>query len=72
MHTTASLSTSQKQTGRHIIDTTWGPGPPLDEKLAIFNAYTNVITENNCMVSIGLGIDPMGWDSIKKSYRAQY
>lgn len=53
-----------------IIDTTWGPGPPLDEKLAVFNAYTNVITENNACF-IGLGIDPMGWDSIKKSYRAR-
>jgi hypothetical protein len=53
-----------------IIDTTWGPGLPLDEKLRIFDTYTNVLTEKyGCFNT--LGINPAEWDSIKTSYRSR-
>ncbi len=52
-----------------IIDTTWGPGLPLDEKLAIFDAYTKALTEGFEGFN-SLGIDPTEWDSIKASFRS--
>ncbi len=51
-----------------VIDTTWGPGLPLNEKLAIFDAYTQVLTIS-CASFNSLGIDPTEWNSIKASYR---
>jgi hypothetical protein len=53
-----------------IIDTTWGPGLPLNEKLAIFDTYTGDLTARFAGF-IQLGIDPTEWDSIKSSYRSR-
>jgi hypothetical protein len=53
-----------------IIDTTWGSGRPLNEKLAIFDAYTKLLTED-CAIFNSLGIDPTEWNSIKSSYRSR-
>ena len=53
-----------------IIDTTWGPGLPLNDKLAIFDTYTGALTTGFAGFN-SLGIDPAEWDSIKDSYRSR-
>jgi hypothetical protein len=53
-----------------IIDTTWGLGLPLEEKLIIFDAFTDTLTRS----FIGFnsqGIDPAEWEQIKASYRSK-
>ena len=52
-----------------IIDNTWGPGLPLNEKLAIFDTYTGALTAGFEGFN-SLGIDPTEWNSIKNSYRS--
>jgi hypothetical protein len=53
-----------------IIDTTWGRGLPLNEKLIIFNAYTKALTDKFEGFK-SLGIDPAQWESIKASYQSR-
>ncbi len=53
-----------------IIDTTWGPGRPLDEKLYIFNTFIKKLTEEYEGFN-AFGIDPAEWDSICASYRSR-
>jgi hypothetical protein len=53
-----------------IIDTTWGRGLPLNEKLIIFNAYTKALTDKFEGFK-SLGIDPAEWDSIKAFYHSR-
>jgi hypothetical protein len=53
-----------------IIDTTWGPGRPLNQKLAVFDTYTGDLTVRFAGFT-SLGIDPAEWDSIKASYRSR-
>jgi len=53
-----------------IIDTTWGSGLPLNDKLTIFDTYTGALTANYDDFD-ALGIDPIEWDSIKSSYRSR-
>jgi hypothetical protein len=53
-----------------IIDTTWGPGISLQDKLSIFDAYTNVVSREFA------GFNPAGisleeWNSMKASYRSK-
>ena len=60
----------QKADWQHIIDTTWGPGLPLDQKQEIFNFFTNSIT-NSFDGFQSLGITWAGWDSLKNYYYSQ-
>jgi len=53
-----------------IIDSTWGPGAPLAEKLQIFDAYTTALDERFDGIA-SLGLDWTSWDSLKNSYRSQ-
>jgi hypothetical protein len=53
-----------------IIDSTWGPGVPLEQKLEIFDAYTHALDERFDGFS-SLGLDWSSWDSLKNSYRSQ-
>jgi hypothetical protein len=55
---------------QHIIDTTWGPGLPLEEKLKIFDSYTDSLTRKFDGFN-SLGIDPKEWEAIKSSYRSR-
>ncbi|MGE5313467.1 MAG: S41 family peptidase, partial [Acidobacteriota bacterium] len=57
----------QKAQWRHIIDSTWGKGPPLAEKLALFDAFTAELTQSfSCFRSLGLD-----WDSLKSATRSK-
>jgi hypothetical protein len=56
-----------KSEWQHIIDTTWGPGAPLAEKLKIFNTYAKVIHDESdvlCFLN-------MNWDSLYNHYLSQ-
>ena len=48
-----------KDDWQYMIDTTWGPGLPLEDKLDIFNTYTQVLTEKFDGFN-SLGIDQSG------------
>ena len=59
-----------KENWQYIIDTTWGPGQPLSDKLNVFDTYTNALTTG----FIGfhtLGINETEWDSIVSDYRSK-
>lgn len=47
-----------------IIDSTWGPGLPLDEKIQIFNAYTQALTDE----FDGFESLQVNWDSLRSDY----
>jgi hypothetical protein len=53
-----------------VIDSTWGPGLPLTNKLFIFDQYTNAI-RNQFDGFLSLGMDFTIWDSLKNHYRSQ-
>ena len=55
---------------QHIIDTTWGPGLPLEEKLMIFDTFTDSLTRKFDGFN-SLGINETEWDSIKSAYRSK-
>ena len=52
---------------RHIIDSTWGPGLPLADKLAIFDSYAAALS-NKFDGFLSLGLD---WDSLRTYYRSR-
>jgi hypothetical protein len=57
----------QKGNWQRIIDSTWGPGMPLNEKLALFNTFASSLTERfDGILSLGLN-----WDSLISHYRAK-
>jgi hypothetical protein len=51
----------------HIVDSTWGPGLPLSQKLALFDDYaTNLSSYFDGFLSLGLN-----WDSLRTHYRSK-
>ena len=51
----------------HIVDSIWGPGLPLAQKLALFDQYaTNLSKYFDGFLSLGLN-----WDSLKTHYRSK-
>jgi hypothetical protein len=51
----------------HIIDSTWGPGLPLAQKLALFDNYAaNLSSSFDGFLSLGLN-----WDSLRTYYRSK-
>ena len=57
----------RKSEWKHIIDSTWGPGVPLAEKLRIFNTYTQRIHDKSDV----LHWLNLKWDSLCNHYRSQ-
>jgi hypothetical protein len=56
-----------KSDWQHIIDSTWGPGLPLANKLAIFDTYADTLTRSfDGFLSLGLN-----WDSLRTHYRSK-
>jgi hypothetical protein len=55
---------------QHIIDSTWGPGLPLEEKLRIFDTFTDSLTRKFDGFN-SMGIDPAEWEAIKSFYRSK-
>jgi hypothetical protein len=52
---------------QHIIDSTWGPGLPVSNKLAIFDDYAKVLRNKfDGFLSLGLN-----WDSLRTYYRSK-
>jgi len=52
---------------RRVIDSTWGPGLPVDEKLAIFDSFWNTIDDSfACFNNL-----TVNWDSLRTVYRAE-
>jgi len=52
---------------RRVIDSTWGPGLPVDEKLAIFDTFWNTIDSKfACFNNLSVN-----WDSLRTVYRAE-
>jgi hypothetical protein len=52
---------------RRVIDSTWGPGLPVDEKLAIFDLFWNTIDDSfACFNNL-----TVNWDSLRTVYRAE-
>jgi len=57
----------RKSEWQHIIDSTWGPGDPLDRKLEIFNTYAKAIHDQSdvlCRLNLN-------WDSLYSHYLGQ-
>jgi len=57
----------RKSEWQHIIDSTWGPGAPLAQKLQIFNSYAKKIHDESdvlCFLN-------MNWDSLYNHYLNQ-
>jgi len=52
---------------RHIIDSVWGPGLPLSDKLNIYNTYANTL-HNKFDGFLSLGIN---WDSLRSYYQVK-
>jgi len=52
---------------QYIIDTTWGPGLPLEEKLEIFNTFVEEL-EGEFDGFISLGFTQNSWDSLVYKY----
>jgi hypothetical protein len=59
-----------KENWDYIIDTTWGPGQPLNEKLEIFDTYAEVLTTSYIKFQT-LGLNETKWDSIVSDYRSK-
>jgi hypothetical protein len=53
-----------------IIDTIWGPGLPLNEKLSIFDNFTHWLTGAFDGFNT-LGIDKTEWNAITSAYRSR-
>ena len=56
-----------KNDWQYIIDTTWGPGLPLEDKREIFNTFVEGL-ENNFDGFNSLGFTQNSWDSLKNHY----
>ena len=50
-----------------IIDSTWGAGLPLSDKMQIFNSYTSHL-QNEFDGFLSLGMDWSDWDSLRNHY----
>jgi len=59
-----------RQNWQAIIDSVWGPGLPLSNKLQIFNSYTNSL-ESQFDGFLSLGMTGNSWDSLKNFYLSQ-
>ncbi|HET6557237.1 MAG TPA: hypothetical protein VFG54_07975, partial [Prolixibacteraceae bacterium] len=57
----------RKSEWKHIIDTTWGPGDPLNKKQLIFNTFANEVNDKYALFN-SLNLD---WDSLKNHYLNQ-
>jgi hypothetical protein len=57
----------RKSEWQHIIDSTWGPGAPLNEKLSVFNNYAREI-RGHCDALSTLNLN---WDSLYNHYLNQ-
>ena len=57
----------RKSEWQHIIDSTWGPGAPLSEKLLIYNTYAKAIREK----FDGFNSLKLNWDSLYNHYLTQ-
>jgi hypothetical protein len=57
----------RKSEWKHIIDTTWGPGAPLTEKLLIYNTYAMAIHDK----FDGFYTQKLNWDSLYNHYLSQ-
>jgi len=55
---------------QHIIDSTWGPGLPLINKLAVFDAYAGAI-KSNFDGFLSLGLNAQSWDSLRINTRSR-
>ena len=53
-----------------IIDSTWGPGLPLANKLFLFDQYTTALGDRFDGF-LSLGMDPFAWAILKNHYRSQ-
>jgi hypothetical protein len=52
---------------RRVIDSTWGPGLPVDRKLAIFDTFWNTIDQEfACFNNLSVN-----WDSLRTVYRTE-
>jgi hypothetical protein len=60
----------RKSEWQAIIDSTWGPGLPLANKLLIFDTYTTIL-DNYFDGFLSLGLNWNSWDTLKNSYRSQ-
>jgi hypothetical protein len=50
---------------QHVIDSTWGPGLPVNQKLAIFDLFWNTIDDSfACFNNL-----TVNWDSLRSVYR---
>jgi hypothetical protein len=71
VHTLPARSFYQSRTDwRRIIDSTWGPGLPLANKLAVFDAYASALS-NRFDGFISLGLTWSSWDSLKNRFRSR-
>jgi hypothetical protein len=57
----------RKSEWQHIIDSTWGPGVPLAEKLLIYNTYSKAIHDQ----FDGFYTQKLNWDSLYNHYLSQ-
>jgi hypothetical protein len=53
-----------------IIDSTWGPGLPLGDKLLIFDQYASAV-QDQFDGFLSLGMNWIIWDSLRNHYRNQ-
>ncbi len=52
---------------QHVIDSTWGPGLPLEQKLAVFDSFWNTIDDSfPCFNNLSVN-----WDSLRTVYRSE-
>ena len=56
-----------KSDWQHIIDSTWGPGLPLEQKQLIFNSFISEL-EDEFDGFLSLGFTPATWDTFKTYY----
>jgi hypothetical protein len=56
-----------KSEWQHIIDTTWGPGDSLEQKLLIFNTYAKEVRDK----FVGFTYLNIDWDSLYNHYLSQ-
>ena len=64
----SSISFYQRKSDwQHIIDSTWGPGAPLEEKLLIYNTYAKAVHDQ----FDGFYTQKLNWDSLNNHYLSQ-
>jgi hypothetical protein len=57
----------RKSEWQHIIDSTWGPGLPLAQKLSVFDYYSSYIRGSNPT----FGYTNLNWDSVSAYWRSK-